>query len=128
MNETATEQKQEVRKQELVVYHLVPMDFVFDNIYAMGGVRPNAKFIARQYGAELEFRDSSFRETSLTRFFPSYLARHGIAEDHSCTSAVLVGEDREKLSKARQDIQQTFGVSNFEDGAVDVSNKRTLFG
>jgi hypothetical protein len=123
-SDTVTEQRPEVRKQEVVLYHIVGNDFRWDNIYAMGGKRPNAKSIARQYGAELEFRESTFREVGRERFFPSYLARHGIAEDHSCTSAVLVGEDREKLMKAMRDIHMTFGVANFEDGAIDVSDRK----
>jgi hypothetical protein len=126
MNQTETQTT--VREQELVVYHLVDRDFEWGNIYAMGGTRPNAKFIASQYGCRLEFRQSQFRETGPMRFFPSYLERRGIAKDGSCTSAVLIGENREKLARARDDIQRTFGVANFNDGAVDVGRDKTIFG
>ena len=42
------------------------------------------------------------------------------------TAAVLVGESREKLARAADDIHKTFGVS-FSNGSVSVGREKHLF-
>ena len=123
---TQTEIPPEKKLPELVVYYLVDRSFEIDNTYVMGGIRPNAKHIASQYGCHLEFRNSQFRETGLMNFLPSYLEIYDIGRDGSCISAVLVGEDWGKLTKARDDIQRRFGVIEFDGGAVDVGHDKAF--
>ena len=106
---TQTETQPERRKEELAVYPLATWDFKSANIYAMGGPMPNARHIASQYGCELEFRASQFEPGFRWNFAPSFLREYGIDIDGSCLSAVLVGEDRKQLAKARDDIHRTLG-------------------
>ncbi len=126
-NQIAEEQPTEAKKlQEVVVYHIVNGGFEAENIYAMGGSRPNAKHIAHQYGCELEVRWSKHRQPAGSmQFFPSYLERHGIVNGE-CKSAVLVGEDREKLHQAREDILRTFGYSHFDGGSINVGRDKII--
>jgi len=126
--DTPTQGKLEkVAKQEVFLYHIVGRGFEGENIYAMGGTRPNAKHIAGQYGVELEVRCSKFVQTGIMNYIPSYLARYGI-HDGECLSVVLIGEDREQLHKAKRDIHQTFGVGSFDAGDIDVGRERkTVF-
>src|SRR3989344_6647251 len=108
MTETTAEQNNTL--QELVLYHAASMDFVWDNIYAMGGIRPNAKYIAGEYGCKLEIREGKF--SSRVDWTSDYLEARGIdPKTHECMSAVLVGEDRAKLARARDDIYETLGVA-----------------
>ncbi|GEM_PF-6706983 len=124
--DSPTQEKPAKTKQEVVLYHTVHREFEWDNIYAMGGARPNAKHIAGQYGVELEFRLSRYRPPVNTMVFPNYLERWGIFNGN-CLTAVLVGEDREQLLKAKRDIHQTFGVSSLKLGSIDVGTEKPLF-
>ena len=113
-------------EHQMVLYDVCGRDFKWDNIYAMGGLRPNAKHIARQYDCEIEFRESQYRKTGNINFFHSYLERFGIGRDGSCLSAVLIGNNREKLAKTRTDIHRSCGATPFDVGAIDISDKRSL--
>ena len=124
-NQTAETTEQTKPKHQIVLYDVCDRDFEIENLYAMGGVRPNARHIAHQYGCKLEFRLSEYRQTGNMTYLD--LDRHGIADDGSCLSAILVGDDREKLAKARTDIHRTCGVAPFNRGAIDISDKKTIF-
>lgn len=129
MVEQATETLEQTKpKHQMVLYDLCSRDFEMENIYAMGGLRPNARHIASQYECQLEFRWSKYRNTHPNTNFN--LNRRSIADDGSCLSAILVGHDsdREKLAKARADIHRSYGVAPFTEGAIDISDKKTIFG
>lgn len=114
--------------EELTLYHLVDRDFEIENLYTMGGFKPNARHIASEHGCELEFRQSEFINPRRNiQFTSSYLARHGIGEDNSCISAVLVGRDLGQLYRARDLIHRIHGVAPFKDGRVNISGKKTIF-
>ena len=113
------------RLHEIVLYHIVDRYFEAENIYAIGGVRPNAKHIAHQYGAELQVRWSKFRDHPNSVFFQR--DRYGIADNGDCLSAVLIGEDREQLAKARDDIYHSLGVGSFREGSISVGSEKTIF-
>ncbi len=122
-----TTEKAEKPKHQMVLYDVCERDFEVSNLYGMGGVRPNARHIAHTYGCELEFRESQYRNTHPnTTWFN--LDRFGIGRDGSCLSAVLVGEDREQLAKARADIHRTHGVAPFDQGDIDISDRKSFFG
>ncbi|MBU3912945.1 MAG: hypothetical protein KKE50_02520 [Nanoarchaeota archaeon] len=115
--------EQTKRLQELVVYDLVSMDFVRDNIYKMSGTRPNAKAIASQYGCQLQIRKGEF-ESHRIHYFPNWLEDHGIdPKTLECMAAVLVGEDRTQLARARDDIHRTFGFTKDPDISVHVTQE-----
>jgi len=122
MVEQTTEQPSEETKPEhqMVLYDVCSRYFEIKNLYAMGGLRPNARHIARQYNCKLEIRDSRYRPTGMESWLD--LDRHGIADDGSCLSAVLVGDDREELAKARADIHKTYGVAPFTKGAISIGS------
>lgn len=125
-NQTAEPTEQTKPKHQMVLYDVCGRGFEIENLYAMGGLRPNARHIAHQYGCELEFRHSQYRNTHPnTTFFN--LGRMGIGDDGSCLSAILTGDDREKLAKAKVDIHRTCGVAPFDIGAIDISDKKTIF-
>ena len=115
--------------QEVVVYHLVDINFEIANMYAIGGVglRPNARYIAQQHGCHLEFRESQLRKTGHTSPSPSYWERRGIGRDNSCISAVLVGEDKKQLIRARDEIRRIFRVSRIKGGDINVGHEKTFF-
>ena len=123
MTENIAEPIQEKKLQELVVYHLVDSDFIFGNIYALGGVQPNARHIAQQYDCDLEFRDAEYRDHPNTITNTKFLA---VDEQGRGTAAVLVGESRERLARARDDIVRTFGSSPL-NGKVSVGGEKDLF-
>jgi len=126
MTASAIDLPEVTRKQELVLYDIVDRRFELNNIYALGGIRPNAKFIACQYDVKIEFRHSQFRQVGRDSYSPNYLARWGISDDNSCLSAVLIGDDREKLVKARDDIRRSHGCALFECGEIDISDKKSF--
>jgi|SRR3989344_6547222 len=119
----AEQTEQSKLKQQIVLYDIVDQDFRWSNIYPLGGIRPNAKYIAKQYECRLEFRESRFIQVP-QRYDFNLLDMVG--KDGSCTAAVLVGEDREKLFKAKLDIHRTFGVSSYDSGRVNISDEKPI--
>ncbi len=111
---TKPTQEKEKKLDVIVLYHIASRHFEIENCYAMGGVRPNAKFIAQQYGAKLEMRRSKLRDhrTFIQR------DRYGIADNGDCLSAVLIGENREQLEEARDEIYHTLGVGSCGKGSI----------
>ncbi|MDO8511538.1 MAG: hypothetical protein Q7S55_05230 [Nanoarchaeota archaeon] len=90
----------------------------------------NAEYIAWQYDCEIEYRESQFSEAGLMSFFPSYLRSKGIdPETKKGLSAVLIGEDREKLYNARDYIYETLGVgvTPFRAGSIRVGYRKIDF-
>ncbi|MEK6915062.1 MAG: hypothetical protein AABW89_00790 [Nanoarchaeota archaeon] len=133
MTEQVTDQTEDQKsKHEIILYEVCGRDFVRENIYGRGGLRPNAKYIAHEHGCELEFRESEYIQTGLMSITPSYLERLGIGSDGSCLSAFLVGDDREKLTDAKVDIHRTFGVRTLDfrvdiGGVIDIGREKSSF-
>lgn len=113
MGNTPAEQKD----LELRLYDVVDIAFHVANSKPIGGLNPNASFIAKGYGCRLEFREGYFKHD--LRF--NIIRPPEVRDDYSCTAAVLVGEDWEKLVKAREDIRNTFGRVVQQGAQVRVS-------
>ncbi|MBI2452130.1 hypothetical protein HYV50_03570 [Candidatus Pacearchaeota archaeon] len=121
MTENTAEPTQKKKLQDLVLYSLVDLRFIQRNIYVFSEVQPSAKHIAHQYDCDLEFRDAEYNIlVANPRFLPIHELGRGIA-------AVLVGESREKLERARNDIHRTFGRRHLY-GSVSVGRERGQFG
>ncbi|MBR9691685.1 hypothetical protein GOV06_02770 [Candidatus Woesearchaeota archaeon] len=117
-----TNETQEKTLQEIVVYGHVSTDAVLDNRYLKGsGIRPTFSFVAEQYGCQVEFRDAVFRKDH----FDGTQYVHGAQDGDVLTALVLLGEDREQLRKAREDILITFGYSKMNPGRTDISSEKS---
>lgn len=108
----------EEKSKELIVYSLVDPNFVNRNIYALGGPLKNAKYIAQQFGCNLEFRDSEYQDPPIINTNQKYLF---INQNGQGTAAVLVGESSKRLTKARDEIHRVYGVKTIKG---DVKIKR----
>ncbi|MBS3092082.1 hypothetical protein J4466_01540 [Candidatus Pacearchaeota archaeon] len=128
MTKVTTEQTQEKRLQELVVYHIVSEDFLYPGIvYRSVANRPDPFNIANEYGCKIELREGQFKNLSDSDpICSSYnLSHFPIDKNGRCLSAVIIGKDIIRLVKTREAIHRLCGVERLDlGGFVDVSEKR----
>lgn len=105
-------------RQECVVYCSTRPTYLFLLGELVRG-ESSAFNIARQYDCELELRPAQWRQSHRTNYLPP----PRVKEDGSCTAAVLVGGDRERMSQARDDIWKTIGVNFISCGWFEIGKK-----
>jgi len=106
----------EKTRHELEVYSLVGPETEALNLYAWGGPRPNARFIARQYGCDIEFPKITYSDGPSHYWFgnrESVLDKNGKG-----LSMVVVGENFEQVEKAQRAIQNKYPPKQLKVGSV----------
>ena len=109
------------KTHEVVLYDLIPMEFVSDNLYARNGLNSNAKGIAESFGCEFKIRKGRFSSTS--NYFPDWLESHGVdIQTRECMVATLSGEELPKIVSAREKIHRTIGCRSLpKDISIEIT-------